>query len=191
MREIKITRFENHPEEDPIGWQVGFTYTTNGRTGYNDIVINFAECSGLTDEQIARIAYDRLKLTIDSWLENFESKSPLLGSVFAEELSSPIDVPTNWHDSTKNLRVIISDSVLNSWISIAAKDELMNRQTEVTMLLAYYKANSLTVIEESNLNYLYLDEIFPEHEAILKNNGGIIESRYLDASEDYPEASDE
>lgn len=185
MREIKITRFEMHPKEDPIGWQVGFSYTSNGRMGYNDTVISLTECSGLTDEQIAKIAYIRLKPTIESWFENFDSKSPLMGSVFTESDTTPEpSIPINWHDGTKNLRVVISDAVLNSWISIASKDELMNRQTEVTMLLAYYKAHSLAVIEESGLNYLYLDEIFSEHEAILQNNGGIIESRYLDASED-------
>lgn len=182
MRTLKVSRFELWPNDDLTHYQVGFTYTTNGRNGYNDTVIHRDEVQGKTDEEIVSIAYSRLKDTIEHNMVKFESSSPLLGVDIP--LNGPIidtenDPQSNWHDDNKLIRVIISDTVLNDWFNISTKDQIMARVSEVSVLLEYYKLNTMEVVEENKLNYIYLNELFPEHKLLLEKHGAVVEDKVI------------
>ena len=46
MATTKVTRLDHYPAENPIGWAVGFTVTTdNNRSFYRDTVIPFTDTS--------------------------------------------------------------------------------------------------------------------------------------------------
>lgn len=180
MRTLKVAEFRLWPNDELTHYQVGFSYTTNGRNGYNDITIPRDELMGKTDEEIVQLAYERLKTIIEENMVKFESRSPLLGSeipVTGMTIEEPAAVEQVWDNESRDIRVIVSDDTLKKWMDIASKDTLMGRVTEVTQLLEYYKMNRINVVERDGVNYLYLEEIYPEHQYILENNGGIIDYR--------------
>lgn len=180
MRTLKVAEFRLWPNDELTHYQVGFSYTTNGRNGYNDITIPRDELIGKTDEQIVQLAYERLKTIIEENMVKFESRSPLLGAeipVTGMTIEEPVAVEQVWDNENRDIRVIVSDDTLKKWMDIASKDTLMGRVTEVTQLLEYYKMNRINVVERDGVNYLYLEEIYPEHQYILENNGGIIDYR--------------
>lgn len=180
MRTLKVAEFRLWPNDELTHYQVGFSYTTNGRNGYNDITISRDELMGKTDEEIVQLAYERLKTIIEENMVKFESRSPLLGAeipVTGMTIEEPAAVEQVWDNESRDIRVIVSDDTLKKWMDIASKDTLMGRATEVTQLLEYHKMNRINVVERDGVNYLYLEEIYPEHQYILENNGGIIDYR--------------
>jgi hypothetical protein len=78
MAEITVVRFEQYPSDEPMGWAVGFTVTcSNGRSFYVDTTVSFSEADN--DEEAVGIALNKLKSQIESRVNEFESKSPVIG----------------------------------------------------------------------------------------------------------------
>ena len=75
-REIKVSKLQPYPAEEPTGFAVGFTFGVNGRTGYLDTVVSYDEAT--TDEEAVQIALQKLGESINSQLDTMESKSPLV-----------------------------------------------------------------------------------------------------------------
>jgi len=78
--EVTISRFELYPREEPDSWVVGFTVTWPGnRTQYVDTTVPLEEARGKSDEEIADLAWERVKSTVETWDRQYSGKSPLVG----------------------------------------------------------------------------------------------------------------
>ena len=78
--QVVVARFELYPAEEPTGYCVGFQVTTrNGRSFYRDTVVPLADAAGKSDEEIAALAWQALKESIEAEVQRLESKPPLLG----------------------------------------------------------------------------------------------------------------
>ena len=76
---VKVTRLEQYPPEEPNGWAVGFlcTCTNNDRGFYTDTIVSFDDAD--SDEDAVNVALDSLKESITDRCEALDAKSPLLG----------------------------------------------------------------------------------------------------------------
>jgi len=117
-----------------------------------------------------KIPFSELYCISEGVLKDIEFES--IWSELKELPTAPVYF--DWHEA-KPIRVVISNETINDWILKANKDKLMERVTATTMLLGYFEANKLSVIEENGNNYLYLNTIFPEHEAALIYGGASVE----------------
>ena len=63
MAQLKVIKFKLYPEENPIGYAVGFNVNLiNGRTFYAHTIVNLEDLEeGKTDEEITQIAYEQLE----------------------------------------------------------------------------------------------------------------------------------
>lgn len=84
VMEVKISRLEQYPTENPNSFAVGFTVSAaNGRSFYQDILIPFSEAA---DDQSA-VDFALLKMIDDFKIRcaELENISPLLGTVINSE----------------------------------------------------------------------------------------------------------
>ena len=79
-REVKVAKFMLYPQDEPIGYAVGFSFSANDRSGYTDTVVILDEAKDKTQEEIMELALNKVKSGINSQLTSFESKSPMLGT---------------------------------------------------------------------------------------------------------------
>ena len=81
MSKIIISKLIKYPAEEPTGFAVGFTVTTeSNRTFYIDTLVSFDLAT--TDEQAVAIAYTNLQATIASQVAALDAKSNLLGTEY-------------------------------------------------------------------------------------------------------------
>jgi hypothetical protein len=86
IHEIKVSRFEPYPAEEPNSWAVGFTVIlTNGRSFYIDTAVPYSDFEGqevVNDEDVVAKAYEKLKDSINSQAETLGKKPSILGKTF-------------------------------------------------------------------------------------------------------------
>ena len=81
MATTKVTRLDQYPAEDPTGWAVGFTVTTdNNRSFYRDTVIPFTEADN--DNLAIDLAYGRLSGKLHRLTVSHEKQGSRLGSEY-------------------------------------------------------------------------------------------------------------
>ena len=79
MATTKVTRLDHYPAENPTGWAVGFTVTTdNNRSFYRDTVIPYGDASN--DNLAIDLAYGKLQVKINNLIESYEKQGTRLGS---------------------------------------------------------------------------------------------------------------
>ena len=79
MRKIQVSKFKLYPEDEPTGYAVGFTFSTNGRSGYSDTAVSFDETKDMDNEAVVSVAFGKLEAGIISQLRGFEEKPSVLG----------------------------------------------------------------------------------------------------------------
>ena len=79
-REVKVVRFDLYPQEEPTGYAVGFSFSSNNRTGYIDTLVTLDEAKDKSQEDVVLLALSKVRTDINSHLASFESKSPMLGT---------------------------------------------------------------------------------------------------------------
>ena len=85
MATTKVTRLDHYPKENPTGWAVGFTVTTNNnRSFYRDTVISYTDASN--DNLAIDLAYGRLQQKINDLTLTYEKQGSRLGSEYVERL---------------------------------------------------------------------------------------------------------
>jgi hypothetical protein len=64
--QLKVIKYRLYPEENPIGYAVGFNIKLiNGRSFYAHTIVNLEDLEdGKTDEEIVQIAYEQLETHI-------------------------------------------------------------------------------------------------------------------------------
>ncbi len=83
MATTKVTRLDHYPAEDPTGWAVGFTVTTdNNRSFYRDTVISYTEATH--DNLAIDLAYGKLRNTILDLTIAYEKQGSRLGSEYVD-----------------------------------------------------------------------------------------------------------
>jgi hypothetical protein len=80
-------------------------------------------------------------------------------------------IPTDWHNSNKNIRVVLNLECLRS---LNIKKEF---NEPINQLYTYFKNNDLQKVEFNDSLYIYLDELYPEHRVLIEQNGGVIETK--------------
>ena len=79
--EIKISRLDQYPAEEPCGFCVGFSITCdNGKSFYQDTNVSFDEAK--TSEEAVDKAWEKLKEGVISTDTTLGAKSALLGTVY-------------------------------------------------------------------------------------------------------------
>ena len=94
---ILISRLEQYPAEQPIGFCVGFTVSaTNGRSFYQDTVVSFDNASD--DQSAVDFALAQMINGFKSQCDTLEAISQLLGAVVTEEkvteaVTNAVEIP--------------------------------------------------------------------------------------------------
>ena len=81
--EIRVVRFEIYPKDEPTCYCVGFSVTCNNRHIYRDTQVPLdqaAECG--CETEIAQKAYDTLKESLATWIQQAAQKPSILGQTF-------------------------------------------------------------------------------------------------------------
>lgn len=100
------------------------------------------------------------------------------------EVSEEVYYP-NWHVNERPLRIVLTQDVWKDWLFKKREHEDMYELTGVELypelvavigIINYLR--DYVVVSEGNI-YIYLEEIYPEHEFIIKNYMGIIERKQI------------
>ena len=81
----------------------------------------------------------------------------------------------NWHKQDKPIRVVISEEVKREWLILKLEHEVSGNHPYIAALLEFVKTLTLNHVKDSDVNYYYLNELFPEDEAIIRYYGGGVE----------------
>lgn len=90
-----------------------------------------------------------------------------------------------WHIHERPLRIVLTQDVWKDWLFKKREHEDMYELTGVELypelvavigIINYLR--DYVVVSEGNI-YIYLEEIYPEHEFIIKNYMGIIERKQI------------
>lgn len=90
-----------------------------------------------------------------------------------------------WHIQERPLRIVLTQDVWKDWLFKKREHEDMYELTGVELypelvavigIINYLR--DYVVVSEGNI-YIYLEEIYPEHEFIIKNYMGIIERKQI------------
>jgi len=99
MATTKVTRLDQYPAEDPTGWAVGFTVTTdNNRSFYRDTVISFIEAT--SDNLAIDLAYGRLRQKLYSLTASYEKQGSRLGSEYIDRGTPIVDTTPKQVETT-------------------------------------------------------------------------------------------
>lgn len=89
---IKVSRCEPYPLVDPQGYVVGFTIYAheNGHSIYKDVFVSFIELlkaeqensNTREDKLILHLAYNKIKIGIQSWRESITKTQAFIGTVY-------------------------------------------------------------------------------------------------------------
>ena len=85
MAEIKISRLESFPSENPTGWVIGFTIEVDESKNFYDVTtVSFEEAN--EESEAVDVAYTKLKTSIEKKIETVRDKESLLGKVYQPKL---------------------------------------------------------------------------------------------------------
>ena len=81
--EIRVARFELYPKESPTCYCVGFSVTCNNQHIYRDTQVSLDQAALCGCEtEIAQHAYNDLKDSLESWIQQAAAKPAILGQAF-------------------------------------------------------------------------------------------------------------
>ena len=85
MAEIKISRLESFPSENPNGWVVGFTVNVDQSNNFYEVTtVSYKEASASTEA--VDVAYTKLKTSIEERIKTIGNEESLLGKVYQPKL---------------------------------------------------------------------------------------------------------
>jgi len=86
------------------------------------------------------------------------------------------DIQVVWHHDTP-IRVVIPIDIKKDWLLKRQEHEFLGNHPEIAALLDYVKSLTAPTVDDGINFYIYLTEIYPEHEFILNKYGATIERR--------------
>ena len=81
-----------------------------------------------------------------------------------------------WHHNTP-IRVAIPIEVKKDWLLKRQEHEYLGNYPEIAALLDYVKSLTVPTVDDGINLYIYLEEVYPEHEYILNKYGVTVERR--------------
>ena len=97
--------------------------------------------------------------------------NPIMVEMTPEELAAMQQPVSDWHKA-KQFRIILNLECLRI---LNLKKEFND---EVNQLYTYFKSTELDKVEVNDSLFIYVDQIYHEHRALIEQNGGVIESKY-------------
>jgi len=85
-------------------------------------------------------------------------------------------IQESWHHDTP-LRVIIPVDTKKDWLLKRQEHEFLGNHPEIAALLDYVKSLTVPTVDDGINLYIYLEEVYPEHEYILNKYGATVERR--------------
>lgn len=81
---VNIVRYEQYPSDEPNCYVVGFStkHKYNSKNMYVDTQISFTDASGLDDDKIINLAWEKVLPGIKTWAFSVVNKNPLINSNF-------------------------------------------------------------------------------------------------------------
>lgn len=83
----------------------------------------------------------------------------------------------NWHVAERSIRLVLTDDVKTRLLTLKQEQELLGTQPEASMIIEYLRTITVPIHTEGTTTYIYLEEIYPEHEKVLTKYGVIIEKK--------------
>jgi hypothetical protein len=77
-----IAKFQTYPATEPTGYAVGFSVKHKGRSAYQDTVVPFTECEGLTEEEICDLAFANVGASLQAQVAVFDTKGEIVGQKY-------------------------------------------------------------------------------------------------------------
>jgi len=105
-----------------------------------------------------------------------EKGNPVYKEVMEEELRVLTNT-TNWHDDTRGIRLVLTEEVKARLIMLSRENDILGTQPEAAGLLDYIRTIQAPTHVEGTTTYIYLEELYPEHETVLVKYGVIIERK--------------
>lgn len=106
-----------------------------------------------------------------------EKGKPSYREATPEELAAMQPQAIEWHYPECPIRIIFSDKTKENWLNKYKENEILGTYPEVAGLLEYVKQMSTKKVTLNGETHIYLEEIYPEHRAIIEANGAIIEPK--------------
>lgn len=113
-----------------------------------------------------------------------ENGNPIYREVTEEELAAMQPVQLTWHKEDKQCRVMVSNETWRDWFQKKRDHfdylELTGKllYPDLIALLEVVKTiDNSNIINDELSTYIYLDEVYNEHLAIINKYGGIVEQK--------------
>ena len=81
---VNIVRYEQYPADEPNCYVVGYNikHKLNGKIMYVDTQVSFTDASGLDEDQIVNIAWNKVLAGVKTWAFSVVNKSSLINSSY-------------------------------------------------------------------------------------------------------------
>lgn len=99
------------------------------------------------------------------------------GKLVRIEVEDLTPEPYDWHVSERPIRLVLTDEVKTRLLTLRQEQELLGTQPEASMIIEYLRTITVPIHTEGTTTYIYLEEIYPEHEKVLTKYGVIIEKK--------------
>ena len=106
-----------------------------------------------------------------------KSGKPAFREATEEELAKMQPHPIEWHYAECPLRITFSDEVKATWLRKHQEDNILDNHPNIRAILKYMKSLGNKRVAENGETHIYLEEIYPEHRAIIEAEGAIIETK--------------
>ena len=88
---VKIVKFLHYPSSEPTGRAIGFVVKCdhNQKSIYRDCMIPYSSATNvMTDDEIASIAWSKLKPSVSEWFDAIKTQSTIIGSILNISLAT-------------------------------------------------------------------------------------------------------
>jgi len=99
------------------------------------------------------------------------------GKLVRIEVEDLTPEPYDWHVSERPIRLVLTDEVKTRLLTLRQEHEFLGNYPEIAALLDYVKSLTVPTVDDGINLYIYLEEVYPEHEYILNKYGATVERR--------------